>query len=311
MHEIREKQVSGQVISRMMGVGCMVAGISAFAAGDALTKWLVKEYPVTQIIAFRSVIGLIMLLPILGQKGFGQVATRRFGMHATRAILTLVGIICLFMALGMLSLPMVTGIFFAGPLMMTVLSIPILKERIDAQRWVAIAVGFGGVLLTLSPNDLALNFGACLALIGAMLYAVSMTMTRIMTKTETTISIVFWLLAISAVITGAMMPFQWVTPSPSDFGLLVALGVLAGAGLWLVTHAVKLAPISLLAPFDYLHLVFATIYGWLLWQDWPANSTLAGSAVIMGCNLYILHRERKGGCNEASVARVETDCPPP
>jgi drug/metabolite transporter (DMT)-like permease len=269
----------------------MVSGISAYATGDAITKWLVKDYAIAEIIAFRSIIAVIMLVPTLRSGFVATVATGRFGAHMLRTLLILAALGCLLTSMRSLPLAQVTVIFSAGSLMMTALSVPILKEKVEPQRWLAIIVGFYGVVLAAWPEDATYNVGLLAALVGTMLYAVTMVMTSSISKSENTVSIVFWFSALSSIIAGAMMPFQWVTPPASDFALLIALGVLAGAGQWLVTHAIRLAPISLLAPFDYLHLVFATTYGWLLWHDWPSYSTLAGSAVIMVCGFYVARRE--------------------
>ncbi|MBC7906979.1 MAG: DMT family transporter [Rhodospirillaceae bacterium] len=279
---------------RLIGIACMVAAASVFATMDALVKWLVATYPVIQVMAFRSAFALVVVLPLLWAGGWGQLVTRRKWAHLLRSVIGLVAVACFFQALDDLPLAQVTGIFFAAPLMMTALSVPLLKERVGPRRWAAVAVGFLGVLLIVRPDRALLNGGMAAALAGTVLYAVVMVLIRDMSRTEKTVTIVFWFSASSALVSGALAPFYWVPPSGWDFALLAAVGLLGGAGQLLATQAVRLAPVSVVAPFDYLHLVFATGYGWALWHDWPSVSTLAGSAVIMVCGLYVLHREAQG-----------------
>lgn len=279
---------------RLVGIACMVAAASVFATMDAVVKWLVASYPVIEIMAFRSAFALVPVLPLLWIGGLGQLATGRKWAHGLRALIGLIAIACFFQALDALPLAQVTGIFFAAPLMMTALSVPILKEKVGPRRWAAVAVGFGGVLLIVRPDSVQLNGGMVAALVGTMLYAVVMVLIRDMSRTEKTVTIVFWFSVATTVVTGAMAPWHWVAPSGLDFALLAAVGLLGGAGQLLATQAVRLAPVSILAPFDYLHLVFATAYGWALWQDWPTPSTLVGSAIIMACGLYLLKREAGG-----------------
>ena len=276
------------------GIVCMVAGAAVFATMDALVKWLVATYPVIQITAFRSAFALVVVPVLLAGGGRGQLRTRRPWAHGLRSVIGLIAIACFFEALNRLPLAQVTGIFFAAPLAMTALSVPLLKERVGPRRWAAVAVGFAGVLMIVRPDSAELNSGIIAALAGTALYAMVMVLIRDMSRTEKTVTIVFWFSLSSTLVSGAMAPFHWVPPSPLDFALLAAVGLLGGAGQLLATQAVRLAPVSVVAPFDYLHLVFASAYGWVLWRDWPTASTLAGSAVIMACGLYVLHREAKG-----------------
>lgn len=280
--------------SRLAGIACMVAATSVFATMDALVKWLVAAYPVIQVMAFRSAFALVVVVPMLWVGGFGQLATGRKWAHLLRSLIGLIAIGCFFQALDDLPLAQVTGIFFAAPLMMTALSVPLLKEKVGPRRWAAVAVGFLGVLLIVRPDRAVLNGGMVAALAGTVLYAVVMVLIRDMSRTEKTVTIVFWFTVSSTLVSGALAPWHWVAPTGRDVALLAAVGLLGGAGQLLATQAVRLAPVSVVAPFDYLHLVFATGYGWVLWRDWPSLSTLAGSAVIMVCGLYVLHREARG-----------------
>lgn len=279
---------------RGAGIVCMIGAAAVFATMDAVVKWLVAAYPVAEIMAFRSAFALVLVLPAVVAGGWRRLATRRPWAHVLRSGLGLVAIACFFIAFETLPLAQVTGIFFAAPLAMTALSGPLLGERVGPRRWAAIVVGFAGVLLIARPEGAPWSLGMAAALAGTLIYALVMVLVRDMGRTEATLTIVFWFSAGTTLATGALLPWVWVPPQSGHWPLLAAVGVLGGIGQILATRAVRLAPVGVVAPFDYLHLVFATFYGWLLWQDWPSAATLAGSAVIMASGLYVMHREARG-----------------
>ena len=279
---------------RLAGIVSMIGAAAVFATMDAVVKWLVALYPVVEIMAFRSAFPLALVVPAVIMGGWRLLATRRPWAHVLRSGLGLVAIACFFVAFEYLPLAQVTGIFFAAPLVMTALSVPLLGEKVGPRRWAAIAVGFAGVLMIARPEGAEWNLGMAAALAGTLIYALVMVLVRDMGRTEATLTIVFWFSAGTTLATGAALPWVWVPPEPGHWPLLAAVGVLGGAGQILATRAVRLAPVGVVAPFDYLHLVFATFYGWLLWRDWPSATTLAGSAVIMASGLYVMHREARG-----------------
>lgn len=278
---------------RLMGIACMVAGSAVFASVDAVVKWLMADYSVVQVMFFRSAFALLPLAPLVWRAGAASLATRRPVAHALRAGLGLVAIGSFFIAFRELPLAQVIAISFAASLIMTALSVPILGETVGPRRWAAVAVGFVGVLVIVRPGGAELGLGMVAALLGTVLYAVVMVLMREMARTEKSVTIVFWFTLTCTLLTGAALPWHWQPPSWPDLGLFALLGVLGGSGQLLATQAVRLAPVSVVAPFDYLHIIWSVALGWALWAEVPTLHTVAGAAVIIGCGLYILEREAR------------------
>lgn len=275
------------------GIGCMVAATSVFAAMDALVKWLVADYPVVQVLFFRSAFALVPLAPLLLREGRMALATTRPWAHALRSGIGMVAISCFFVAFGELPLAQVTFIAFAAPLVVTALSVPVLREHVGPRRWAAVLAGFAGVLVLVRPGEMVLNVGVVAALLGTVLYAIVMVLMRAMSRTERPVTIVGWFTLASLAATGAAVPLYWVAPVGWDWAALAAVGVLGGAAQLLVTQAVRLAPVSTVMPFDYLHLVFAIGFGWAIWGEVPGPRSLAGGAIIVAAGLYVLRREAR------------------
>lgn len=277
------------------GIACMVAGTSVFAAMDALVKALMADYPVVQLLFFRSAFALVPLAPLLLREGSGALVTTRPWAHVARSGIGMVAIACFFVAFGALPLAQVTTIAFAAPLLVTALSVPVLGEAVGPRRWAAVTAGFVGVVVIVRPDGFAgLDLGLAAALLGTALYAVVMVLIRAMSATERPVTIVGWFTLSTMVASGAALPWFWVAPAGwLDWVLLAALGILGGGGQLLITQAVRLAPVSLVMPFDYLHLVFAVALGWVFWAEVPGPHIGVGGAVIVAAGLYVLHRETR------------------
>jgi drug/metabolite transporter (DMT)-like permease len=170
---------------------------------------------------------------------------------------------------------------------------PLLGEQVGVRRWSAVVVGFMGVLLMTRPGAEALAPGALLALSGAVFYALAMISIRKLSRTEHPTAIVFYFTLFATLAAAASLPFgQWVTPkSLTDLGLLITIGLIGGFAQFAMTHAFRLAPIAIVAPFDYLAVVFAMVLGYAVWGDLPDAWILGGAAVVILSGLYILHRE--------------------
>ncbi|WP_242443086.1 DMT family transporter [Magnetospirillum sp. 15-1] len=275
----------------------MLAATSLFAGMDALAKLLMAaDYSVIQVLFFRAGFGLIPLAPLLWQNGMRVVATARPWAHVARSAIALLAVGCFFLAIHRLPLVQVTAIGFAAPLLVTALSVPLLKERVGRDRWLAVAAGFGGILVVAGPDawtgDL-LGAGAAFAVAGTVLYALAMVLMRDMGRTEAAVTTVFWFSILTMVLTGAALPLVWRVPDPSAWGLFAAAGILGGTAQLLISQAVRLAPASVVAPFDYFHIVASSSLGWLLFSEMPGSSTLAGAMVVMASGLYLLRTERK------------------
>jgi drug/metabolite transporter (DMT)-like permease len=276
----------------MRAVFYMVAAVSALAVLDAGVKWLTSVYPVPQIAFLRYLVGLVLALglaPRLG--GLATLRTRRLSGHMLRSALNLATILTFYYALKLMPLADAIAIVFAAPLFMTVLSVPLLRERVGPRRWTALVVGFAGVLIILRPSGAGLDPAALMALASALFYALTMISSRQLSTTESSHAILFYYSAAGLLATGAVLPWQWITPTPGDLWVFLLVGVVGGFGQFFLNQAFRYGEVSLLAPIEYTALLWAILFGFLLWDELPSWPVLGGAALIIASSLYIIHRE--------------------
>jgi drug/metabolite transporter (DMT)-like permease len=272
----------------------MVAAMGAFSAMHATAKWLTADYPITQILFFRSLFGLLpVLLMLSSQGGPAALRSRRLPAHLLRAAFAVANLWLLFSAVAVLPLATVTAIAFTGSLFVTALSGPVLGETVGTRRWLAILVGFAGAMVIIRPGLGGVGIAAALAVAAALFYALIVLSTRWLTRTESTPALAFYYSLFGAVISLAGLPFGWIVPSWPDLGLFVLLGTFAGIGALLLAAAYRRAPIGVAVPFEYTALLWAALYGYALWGDLPDRFTLLGAAILVGSGLYILRREMR------------------
>lgn len=281
--------------SNLPGILTMIAGVFGLASMDALGKHLGETYPIAQIVFVRALLGLpfLVLLARLSHAGLGQLRTVRPGVHAVRAVLAACGVFSFYTALRYMPLAEVTAIAFAAPLIVTALSLPLLGEPVGWRRWVGVLAGFAGVLIVVQPGTAAFHWAGLVALLAAACYALMLMTARKYATSESALSLVVWSTLGTAVLTGVVTPFQWQAPAAGDLPWFLAIGVLGGLTMLLLTRAFQLAPAAVVAPFDYTAMLWAVGYGWLVWRDVPAPTTWLGSAVIVGAGLYVMHREAR------------------
>jgi drug/metabolite transporter (DMT)-like permease len=276
------------------GILFISLSVLLFSCMDALIKWLATDYPLGQLIFFRNCFAFLPLAPFLYRAGgVATLRTSRLGGHMVRGLAGLAAMACTFLAFALLPLADAVALTLSGPLFLTALSVPLLGERVGVRRWSAVVVGFAGVLVMTRPGAGVFEPAALLAIAGAVLYALAMISIRRLSTTEPPTTIVFYFTLIAMIVSGFSLPFQWTTPDFVDFLLLVALGLLGGSAQLAMTQAFRLAPVALIAPFEYTALIFAMGFGWLFWRDVPDVYLLAGAALVIGSGLYILHREAK------------------
>ena len=278
----------------LMGIAMMLAGIAGFSVMDATIKWLTADYPVPQVIALRSWFGLPLLIWLaMREGGLPAMRTRRPLLHAGRYLLVLLLSLSFFWALSQMKLADAVAIAFAAPIIITALSVPLLREPVGLRRWLAIGVGFCGVLVILRPGLGVFQWAALAALGSALVYALLMITTRAFKSTESTAALMLYP-QIGISLTGLVMVyFYWVTPTLLDFGLFALAGFFGSIGILCLTHAFRLAPAAVIAPFEYTALIWATLLGYLLWDELPDSITLLGASIVIGSGLYIIYRETR------------------
>jgi drug/metabolite transporter (DMT)-like permease len=276
---------------RLRGIALMTLSASVFSVMDALIKHLAYTYHPFQVAFFRSLGALVPALAIAYAAGFAVLRTRRPIGHLLRAVLGVATMLMFFYAFGNMKLADVVAIGFTGTLFMTALSVPLLGERVGWRRWAAVAIGFGGTVLVVAPGVGVIDPVSLIALAAALTYAVSMIVVRRLAQTESNAAIVFYFSLAATFMIATLQPVVWKTPAPADLALLCLLGVLGGIAQYLLVEAIRLAPVSLVAPFEYVSLLWSLGFGFFLFAEVPSVRMLTGAAVIVASGLYILHRE--------------------
>lgn len=289
------------------GILLMVLSVFLFTSMDGLVKWVAQWHPTGQIVFFRNLFAFLpILLFVRGAGGLAVPRTSNIGGHVVRGAVGVAAMVCFFAAYAILPLGDAVAIGMSGPIFMTALSVPLLAEQVGPRRWIAVMIGFLGVLVMTRPGAGVFDPGALLALGGAFFYALAMVAIRKLSRTEHPTTIVFYFTLFAMLAAAASLPFgQWVTPASwIDFALLASIGLIGGFAQFAMTHAFRLAPVAIVAPFDYLAVVFAMAIGFAVWGDVPDPWILTGAAIVIASGLYILHRETVQARQKRAAAAV-------
>jgi drug/metabolite transporter (DMT)-like permease len=274
------------------GVAYMLAAGATLTIMDAGIKWLTEDYPVPQIGFMRYAVGIVVAVIFAWR--LGGVATLRTSRpvgHALRSIFNLGTMLTFYYALDLLPLADTIAIGYAAPLFMTILSVPLLGERVGWRRWSAVVVGFLGVIVIVQPSPSGISTGAVFALAAALLYALTLVTSRQLSTTESSHTILFYYSVFVLVALAGFMPFVWVTPRLEDLWIILLVGIGGSFGQFFLNQALRYGEVSLLAPLDYVALIWATLLGFLLWGDIPSAWVWIGAAIIVASGIYIVRRE--------------------
>jgi drug/metabolite transporter (DMT)-like permease len=284
--------------ARLAGIGLMLLSIFMFSFGDALGKFLVATYSVGQLLWLRACAALIVLLPMIWRHRAAFVHLERPWLQLLRVTLSTIEVAAFFLATVYLPLADVVTYYLACPIFVTALSAIVLREHVGWRRWSAVLIGFGGVLIALRPSAQTISWPAMIALGGSLSFAVLMLITRSLRATPD-IVLASSQFAGTFVLGALMSPFGWVTPGLGSLGLFAAAGCISVSALLCVNRSLKLAPASVVVPYQYSMIVWALMFGYLVFGDVPQMATIAGAAIIIGAGLYIFLRERSLGRGEA------------
>jgi drug/metabolite transporter (DMT)-like permease len=278
----------------LAGILLMVGGMLLFTLNDALGKWLVADYPVGQILAVRSVAALLILLPYLWRQRLlgGLRRIEQPGLQALRVLLVIAEVALFYLAVRHLPLADVFMFYLASPIFVTLLSALLLREQVGAARWLAVVIGFAGVVLIFPPSAAALTLPALMALAGSLSLALMMILARRL-RASNGFHLVTLQTSGVALAGLSTLPLGWVTPGPLAFVLICLLGLVATTAHFMLNHAVKLAPANVVAPFQYSAIVWAMALGYLIWGDVPTPAALTGAALIVGAGLAIFFHENR------------------
>ena len=253
---------SADTRSRLAGIGLVLASNLIFGVSNVLVKWSMTEYPVGEAVFIRSVTAMALVVPFVRVGELLSAARSNPGIHLVRMVLIAAELCCYYWAIGYLQLADASAFYLSSPIMLTVLSSLVLRENVDRARWIAVFVGFIGVMIALRPSQNALALPAFVALGGSCMYAVILTMTRWLRRTPNMVLVL--LQQASVVIAGALtMPFGWVMPTwPALFALAI-VGIVSIFGSILLNRALQLAPASVVAPFQYSSIIWAVLLGYV------------------------------------------------
>jgi len=263
------------------------------AVMDALAKWLILagNHPV-QLLAVRSWMTLAFFTYLLFYQSGTSIRTPHWGLHLIRGLIGACAPILFFLALKELPLAETTAVFFSASFIMTALSAWFLKEYVGAHRWLAVLVGFCGVLLITRPGAEAFRIEALFVFGASLAYSILVVSGRWLSRTDSVFSLVFYFNLAIAVVCTVPLPWIWQPMTMQTLFGVVVFAALALLGHFGIAQAFKVAPVGVVAPFEYMALIWATLLGFIIWGDLPAQISFLGMFIIISSGLYILHRER-------------------
>jgi len=295
---------TGNRSATLAGIALMLLAVWMFSFGDALGKYIVATYSVGQLLLLRAAFSLTLLSPAIWRQRAALRVIQRPGLQVIRVALSTIEVAAFFAASVYLPLADVITYYLAAPIFVTAASAIFLGEHVGWRRWSAIVVGFIGVMIALRPTTQAVSWPALIALTGSASFAVLMIITRSLRGTPDIVltSAQFCGTLVSGLV---VAPFGWITPDWSDLGLFAVAGCISiGAGLC-VNRSLKLAPASVVTPYQYTMIIWAVIFGYAVFGDVPSLPMIVGAVVIILAGLYIFLRERNLARNEPVVV------PPP
>jgi len=272
----------------------MCAGVASLCVNDAIAKSLTDTYSPLQILFMRNIIALPMaILLTMRMSGIAALRSHRPLAHLMRGLLWIAATMFFFTSLIHLGLAEATAIIFVAPLFITAISALFLKEHVGWRRWLAVLVGFLGVLIVVRPGGAAFQPAALLPVGAAVVYAFLMVSSRWVDPRESVWTLLLWLTGTGAVLSALIVPFVWVPLNSDHVWLFLGLAVFGTAGMTMMSQAFRMAPAAVVAPFDYTALIWATGLGFLIWGDIPDLATYVGAAVIIASGIYLIWRESR------------------
>lgn len=304
--------------STAAGIAFKIGSTIAFAFMLTLIKLAAARVPTGEVLFARSFFGILPVIAYLAFIGEfpSSLGTRKPWGHVRRSVVGTAAMFCWFSAVAYLPLPDATAISYSGPLFGVIFAATMLGETVRIYRWTAVSVGFVGVLIVLSEqlggfgDGLAgpRAIGGLMALASAVLGAIAAVTVRELTASETTGAIVFYFSATGALFSLVTLP-GWVVPTPMDAVCLVGAGIFGGIGQVLMTQAYRLAEASVIAPFDYINMLWIIALSYLAFGNVPTTTVLAGSAIVIASGIFVIWRERQLGLIKAKARAREANTP--
>ena len=271
----------------------MIASVMCFAVMDLCIKWL-NYYPFGEVFFARFFFGLIPIFLIIPKDKWSDFyKTTRPGLHAFRATCGTIAFICIFFGLRYLPLADVVSLTFGGPIFVTIASIIFLSEKVGIKRWSAVFLGFVGMTLIVQPAFIELNYYYLSPILFCIFFSGVAISVRALSKTEPNYRIAFYFTVLCTIIGLFTLPYGWIMPTTKDLFLFIIMGLCGSVANLLLTQSYRLAEASLVTPIKYLSLVYAIIFGFIIWGEIPKPLMLAGALLVVLSSLIIFIREKK------------------
>jgi drug/metabolite transporter (DMT)-like permease len=278
----------------LRGVALMFVSTFFFAAMHGSIRYVSATVHPFEIALFRNVFAMVVVLPWFWRYGIAPLRTRRFGLHALRALFNIMAMLSFFYALSVTPLSEVTALGFTAPIFATVLAALLLREVVRARRWCAIAIGFLGTLIILRPGFEAIGFGQMLVLFSSMIWACALLVIKTLGRTDSSVTIISYMALLMIPLSLVPALFVWRWPEPLEWCWLIGIGMLGGIAQFCMTEALRQADTAVVMPIDFFKLVWVTLIAWLAFAEHLDLYTWIGGAVIFASTLYIAYRERAG-----------------
>lgn len=286
----RQRQTAS---STSRGIACALAAWLLFAGMDAGSKLLAEQYAIIQILWVRFLSLLAVSGWLAARHGSRGLITRRFWLQSLRSFMLMVEIGLFILTITVLPLADAHAILAISPLIVTALSVPLLGEKVGLRRWTAVGVASLGMVIILRPGFGAMHPMALVALVCACMWSLYQVLTRIVSRTDPPLTTLFYTALIGAIALTVIGPFYWRTPDAEGWALFALVAALGASGHYLLIKALQLAPASLLQPFAYTVLVWATLVGFTVFGNLPDLLTVLGALIIVASGLYTFARERR------------------
>ena len=286
----------------MRGIVLMCISTIAFSIMHGLVRYVSADMHPFQVAFFRNVFGLVFLLPLIVRSNFVIFQSKKIGLHAVRGVINVIAMLMFFTALSISPLAKVTALSFTAPIFMAVLSFFILAERFRLHRWLAVVTGFVGMLIILRPGIVVIDTGALLVIGSASLWAVTMILIKILSRTESSVSIAGWMGIFLGLFSIGPALWVWQTPTLVDIGWLLLIGLFGSMAQVSLAQSLKETDPTAIMPFDFLKLIWTALIGIWFFAEVPDIFTWIGAAVIFSSGRYIAHRERRAAAAQAAVA---------
>lgn len=277
------------------GIFWMLCAMLMFSGTNVVAKLLIAHYPVMQVVWARYFFQFLLLSIFLGPRLRRVMVTSKLKVQLVRSLLLLGTSVLFFFGLEQVALADISAIMFVAPILVTALSMPFLGEHVGLRRWAGIFIGFLGALIIIRPGSGMMQNAALFPLGAACLYALYQITTRFIGHADNALTTLLYTASSGTVITSALVSFFWDMPDATGWAMMVALGVTSNLGHFAMIKAYQAAPAATVAPFSYANLLWATMFGYIVFSDLPDLWTVSGAIVIASSGLYIFHRENRAG----------------